>query len=127
MGLIKEFREFASRGSVIDLAVGIMIGAAFNKVVDSLVKDIITPPLSLLTEEVDFSNLKVHLTEEVTLNIGHFIQTCLDFVIVAFAIFLIVKAANRLRRKKEEKKAEDKALSREEVLLTEIRDTLRNK
>ena len=108
MGMLKEFKDFAMRGNVVDMAVGIVIGAAFGKIVTSLVNDVIMPPIGLLLGKVDFSELTVTLkqkTEEaeaVTLNYGVFINTILDFVIVAFAIFLVIKQMNRLKKKKEE-------------------------
>jgi len=105
MGMLKEFKEFAMRGNVVDMAVGIIIGAAFGKIVSSLVKDVIMPPIGLLLGNVDFSNLAITLREKtdaaeaVTINYGVFINTVLDFVIVAFAIFIIIKQMNRFKRK----------------------------
>ena len=105
MSIIKEFKEFAVKGNAVDMAVGIIIGAAFGKIVSSLVSDVIMPPLGLLIGGVDFKNLKVilksaTLTEPaVTLNYGQFINTTIDFIIVAFAIFLVVKAVNTLKKK----------------------------
>lgn len=107
MGMIKEFKEFAMRGNVMDMAVGIIIGAAFGKIVTSLVNDVIMPPIGMLLGNVDFSQLAVTLKEKteaaeaVTLNYGVFINTILDFVIVAFAIFLVIKQMNRMKKVKE--------------------------
>ncbi|HNT57630.1 MAG TPA: large-conductance mechanosensitive channel protein MscL [Syntrophales bacterium] len=107
MGMLKEFKEFAMRGNVVDMAVGIIIGAAFGKIVSSLVKDVIMPPIGLLLGNVDFSNLAITLREKtdaaeaVTINYGVFINTVLDFVIVAFAIFIVIKQMNRFKRKEE--------------------------
>lgn len=131
MSMVKEFKEFIMRGNVMDLAVGIVIGAAFGKIVSSLVADIIMPPLGLLIGGVNFTELKVVLGpplsggEPVTLNYGNFIQVLFDFVIVAFAIFLVVKMVNRLKRKQAEAPAVPPAPTRDQVLLTEIRDLLK--
>jgi len=139
--MLKEFREFAMRGNVIDMAVGIIIGAAFGKIVDSLVKDVIMPPIGLLLGKVDFSNLflvlkpgKVagpYLTVDaaqkagaVTFNYGMFVNTVITFAIVAFAVFLLIRTVNRLKRK-EEKPAEPPATPEDIVLLREIRDSLK--
>lgn len=113
--MLKEFKEFAMRGNVLDMAVGIIIGAAFGKIVDSLVTDVIMPPIGLVLGKVDFSNLFISLSGvdfasladakkagAATLNYGVFINTCLNFVIVAFAVFLLIKQVNRLQRKAEE-------------------------
>jgi len=131
MSMVKEFKEFVMRGNVIDLAVGIVIGAAFGKIVSSLVADVIMPPLGLVIGGVNFTDLKVILGpplaggEPVTLNYGNFIQALFDFVIVAFAIFLVVKMVNRMKRKQVEAPAAPPAPTREQVLLTEIRDLLK--
>jgi large conductance mechanosensitive channel len=131
MSMVKEFKEFVMRGNVIDLAVGIVIGAAFGKIVSSLVADVIMPPIGLVLGGVNFTNLKCTLGqplaggEPVTLNYGNFIQAMVDFVIVAFAIFLVVKAVNRMKRKQVEAPAAPPAPTREQVLLTEIRDLLK--
>jgi large conductance mechanosensitive channel len=131
MGMVKEFKEFVMRGNVIDLAVGIVIGAAFGKIVSSLVADVIMPPIGLMLGGVNFTNLKMILGtplaggEAVTLNYGNFIQTMVDFIIVAFAIFLVVKGVNRMKRKQVEAPAAPPAPTREQVLLTEIRDLLK--
>jgi large conductance mechanosensitive channel len=131
---VDEFKTFAMKGNVVDMAVGIIIGAAFGKIVTSLVNDLIMPPLGVLIGGVDFKDLSVVLkdavgdTPAVTLNYGNFIQVVFDFSIVAFAIFLIVKTLAMARRRVEhsEEKSEKKAEpSKEEVLLTEIRDLLK--
>jgi large conductance mechanosensitive channel len=130
MSIVKEFKEFAMRGSVLDLAVGIIIGAAFGKIVSSLVADVLMPPLGILIGGVDFTNLAVVLKEgtpPVTLRYGAFIQTVFDFTLVAIAIFITIKAVNRLKRKKEEAPAAPPKPSNEEVLLAEIRDVLKAK
>lgn len=130
MSMMKEFKEFAMRGNVIDLAVGVVIGAAFGKIVASLVKDIIMPPIGMLLGGVDFKNIVITLksgAKPVTMNIGTFVNTVIEFLIVAFAIFIVVKGINSLKRKEEEKPAEPPKPSAEESLLTEIRDLLKNK
>jgi len=133
MSMLKEFREFAVKGNVVDMAVGIIIGAAFGKIVSSLVADVVTPPLGYLIGGVDFTQLAVTLpvlregAEAVTMNYGTFLQTVFDFVIVAFAIFLLIKLINRLRRAEEAKPAEPAPPPRQEVLLEEIRDLLKQK
>ncbi len=132
MSLFKEFRDFAMRGNVVDLAVGVVIGAAFGKIVSSLVANIIMPPLGLLIGGIDFKNMAVTLkpavgdTPAVLLQYGIFIQSIFDFIIIAFAIFLAIKVMNKLYKKKEVEKPAAKP-SAEEVLLTEIRDLLKNK
>ncbi|MCQ4274846.1 MULTISPECIES: large-conductance mechanosensitive channel protein MscL [Pseudomonadaceae] len=131
MSLISEFKAFAMRGNVIDMAVGIIIGAAFGKIVSSFVDGVVMPPLGLLIGGVDFSDLAIVLKEAVgetpavLLRYGAFIQTVVDFLIVAFAIFLAIKAMNSLRRKEAEAPAAPPAPTKEELLLTEIRDLLR--
>ncbi len=133
MGMMKEFKAFAMRGNVVDMAVGIVIGAAFGKIVSSLVADVIMPPIGMLLGKINFSDLAVTLKDPavgaaaVTLNYGRFIQTLVDFGIVAFAIFMIVKIMNAIKRKEEEAPSQPPAPSREEVLLTEIRDALMRK
>jgi len=112
MGMLKEFKEFAMRGNVVDMAVGIVIGAAFGKIVSSFVNDVIMPPIGLLLGNIDFSQLAITLkektaaTEAVTINYGVFINTILDFIIVAFAIFMVIKQMNRFKRKEEAQVAE---------------------
>jgi large conductance mechanosensitive channel len=98
MGFIKEFKEFAVKGNAIDMAVGLVIGAAFGKIVTSLVNDIITPPIGLLIGQVDLSKLAIHLNDKTSIKYGVFVNSVLDFVIVAFAIFLVVKQINRLKK-----------------------------
>jgi large conductance mechanosensitive channel len=133
MGMLKEFREFAVKGNVVDMAVGIIIGAAFGKIVSSLVSDIVTPPLGYLIGGVDFTKLAVTLPaiqeghEAVTVRYGVFLQALFDFVIVAFAIFLLVKLINRLRRTQEAAPAAPPPPPRQEVLLEEIRDLLKHR
>ena len=136
--ILKEFREFALKGNVVDMAVGIIIGAAFGKIVTSLVNDVITPPLGIIVGGVDFKDLKFVLkaakgnTPAVTLNYGNFIQCTIDFIIVAIAIFAVIKAMNALRtlaikEKKEADKITPPEPTKEEALLTEIRDILKEK
>ncbi len=139
--MFKEFREFAMRGNVVDMAVGIIIGAAFGKIVESLVKDVIMPPIGLLLGKVDFSNLFLVMRDgavpgpylsvdaaqkagAVTFNYGMFINTCISFIIVAFAVFLLIRAINRLKRKAEEAPAPS-APPEDVLLLREIRDALK--
>jgi len=137
--MLKEFKEFAMRGNVIDLAIGIIIGAAFGKIVTSFVNDIIMPPIGLLMGNVDFSNLFVNLDMSQTyasvaeaetagapiIKYGIFINTVIDFVIVAFAIFLVIRAINKFRRKEATAPTPPPAPTTEEKLLAEIRDLLR--
>jgi large conductance mechanosensitive channel len=131
MSTIKEFKDFAMKGNVADMAVGIIIGAAFGKIVSSLVTDVIMPPLGLLIGGVDFSALGVTLRQAagsspaVVLKYGVFINTIMDFVIIAFAIFLLVRGLNSLRKKEEAAPAVPPPPSKQEVLLGEIRDLLK--
>lgn len=129
MGLIKEFKDFAMRGSVIDLAVGVVIGAAFQKIVDSVVKDLLMPVLGLLLNGIDFSHLEIPLMGEAKITIGNFINTTIQFIIMAFAVFLLIKGINRLKRLQEEKDAAAEATepNAQEKLLSEIRDLLKNR
>lgn len=133
MGMMSEFKNFAMRGNVVDMAVGIIIGGAFGKIVSSFVADVIMPPIGLMIGGVDFSELAITLQEAsgdvaaVTMNYGNFLQTLIDFVIIAFAIFMAVKAMNNLKKKEEEKPAAPPAPSKEEVLLGEIRDLLKDR
>lgn len=141
MKFIDEFKTFALKGNVIDMAVGIIIGGAFSKIVTSLVNDIIMPPIGLLVKGINFTDLSVTLKEQsineagqtiaaVTWNYGNFLQTTFDFLIIAMSIFLAIKAINNLRRKEEEAPAAPAAPpapSAEEKLLTEIRDLLKEK
>ncbi|HHB76342.1 MAG TPA: large-conductance mechanosensitive channel protein MscL [Desulfobulbus sp.] len=130
MGMLKEFKEFAVKGNVVDMAVGIIIGAAFGKIVSSFVADVIMPPIGLLLGGVDFTNLAITLkaaagdAPAVVLGYGKFVQSVVDFTIVAFAIFLVVKAMNSMKKKEEEAPAEP---PKQEILLTEIRDLLKEK
>ncbi len=132
MGIIKEFKEFAVKGNVVDMAVGIIIGVAFGKIVSSFVADVLMPPIGLLIGGVDFSNLVVTLKaaeegiEAVTLRYGLFLQAVFDFIIVAFAVFMAVKALNNLRKKEAETPAAPPAPSAQEQLLMEIRDLLKS-
>jgi len=131
MSLMKEFKSFAMRGNVVDLAVAVVIGGAFGRIVSSLVNDIIMPPLGVLLGGVDFKDLVIVIkkaTEEVdavTLNYGMFIQNIIDFIIIAFAIFMIIKGINSLRKKEAETPADPPAPTTQEQLLTEIRDLLK--
>ena len=132
MSFVKEFKEFAVKGNVVDLAVGVIIGGAFGKIVSSFVDDIVMPPLGVLIGGVDFKDLKVVLkaavdatTPAVTLNYGSFIQAIFDFVIIAFAIFIAVKGINKMKKEEAVAPAAPADPPREEVLLTEIRDLLK--
>ena len=142
MSFIQDFKAFALKGNVVDMAVGVIIGGAFGKIVTSVVNNIIMPPVGVLTGGVDFKDLKVTLkeavvegenvvSEAVTLNYGQFIQDVVDFLIIAFCIFLMIKGIAKLTRKKEEEApaapAPEPEPSAEEKLLTEIRDLLKNK
>jgi large conductance mechanosensitive channel len=140
--MLKEFKEFAMRGNVVDMAVGIIIGAAFGKIVESLVKDLIMPPIGMLLGKVDFANLFVVLREganpgpylsvdaaqkagAVTFNYGVFINTCISFVIVAFAVFLLIRSINRMKQKEADAPAAPAAPPEDVLLLREIRDALK--
>ena len=133
MSMIKEFREFAVKGNVVDMAVGVVIGAAFGKIVSSLVADLIMPPLGLAIGGINFTSLKVVLSEAtdgkaaVTWNYGTFLQTVLDFIIIAWAIFMLVKGVNRLKRTHAVAPAAPVAPPPEVQLLTEIRDLLKER
>ncbi len=142
MSFVKEFKEFAMRGNVIDMAVGVVIGAAFGKIISSLVDDIIMPLVGVATGGMNFTDYKWVIQQavvdgatqevlkpEVTMNWGSWIQTIVDFLIVAFCIFLAIKAINQLKRKKDEEPAPEAPAepTKEEVLLTEIRDLLKEK
>jgi len=139
MGIIKEFKTFAMRGNVMDMAVGIIIGAAFGKIVNSLVNDVLMPPLGLLLGKMDFSKMAITLkpavvdaagtvtTPAVTLGYGMFINAVINFLIVAFAVFLLIKAINSAVRKQPPPPCAPPAPSKEELLLTDIRDILRQK
>ena len=136
MGFVKEFKEFAMRGNVLDMAVGIVIGGAFGKIVSSFVADLMTPLLGVLIGGVNFSDLKIVLKQavmqgeevispEVVLGYGNFIQVIFDFLIIAFAIFMLLKAVNKFKRKKEEVPEAPAAPPADVQLLTEIRDLLK--
>jgi large conductance mechanosensitive channel len=142
MGVIKEFKEFAMRGNVLDMAVGIIIGGAFGKIITSLVNDVLMPPIGILLGKVNFSDLKAVImkghdavmegaaviqpaVKEVAINYGTFIQTIIDFLIVAFCIFLVIKAMNRVSKKKEAEPAAPPAPPEDITLLREIRDLLK--
>lgn len=131
MGMLKEFRDFAMRGNVVDLAVGVIIGAAFGKIVSSLVADIIMPPLGLLIGGIDLRSFALTLREAhgntpaVVMHYGIFIQNIFDFIIIAFAIFMAIKLMNKLNLKKEDAPAKPQPPTKEEVLLGEIRDLLK--
>ncbi len=144
MGFVKDFKEFAMRGNVLDMAVGVIIGGAFGKIISSMVDDVIMPVVSKLTGGIDFTNLYLPLSENVEMGLslekaremgsvlayGQFLQNTVDFLIVAFCIFLMIKGIAKLNRKKEEPAPEAPAApepSAEEKLLTEIRDLLKNK
>lgn len=140
MGLVKEFKEFAVKGNMMDMAVGIIIGAAFGKIVSSLVSDIIMPPLGKLLGNVNFTDLFYSMDGAVYKSLadakaagapvfayGNFIQTVIDFLIIALAIFAIIKGMNSLKKKEEETPAAPPAPPKEEILLTEIRDLLKEK
>ena len=134
MAFIKEFKEFISKGNVIDLAVGVIIGAAFGKIITSFVDDIIMPPVGYVMGGVDFADKKwllvpadvANKVEEVAVRYGNFINTLIQFLIVALCIFAFIKAINTLKRKEETKEAVAAVPTREEVLLAEIRDLLKN-
>jgi large conductance mechanosensitive channel len=142
MGMLKEFKEFAVKGNMLDMAVGIIIGAGFGKIISSLVNDVLMPPLGLLLGRVDFTQLKAVIqkgseavmdgatilqpaVKQVSVNYGNFIQTIIDFIIVAFCIFLVIKAMNNLKKKEEAAPAAPAAPPEDVVLLKEIRDLLK--
>ncbi len=133
MKIIDEFKTFAMRGNVLDMAVGIIIGAAFGKIISSFVGDVLMPPIGLLLGNVDFTSLSLILKPAiekipaVAINYGKFIQTVIDFIIIAFSIFMMVKAVNSLKKKQEETHAEVPEPTAEEKLLIEISDILKSK
>lgn len=133
MGMLKEFKEFAVKGNVVDMAVGIIIGGAFGKIITSLVGDVIMPPIGVVLGGVDFSNLSIIVQEAidkkpaVVISYGKFLQTIIDFIIIAFAIFMAVKGMNSLKKKEAEAAAAPAAPPNQEVLLAEIRDLLKQK
>ena len=137
--MLNEFKKFAMRGNVVDMAVGIIIGGAFGKIVSSLVNDVIMPPIGMIMGNVDFSQLFINLTDQefaslaaaqeagaATINYGVFINTVLDFIIVAFAIFMVIRGMNKMKKQEEEKPAEPPKPSDEVLLLQEIRDALKS-
>lgn len=137
--MFEEFKKFAMRGNVVDMAVGIIIGGAFGKIVSSFVNDVIMPPIGMLMGNVDFSQLFINLTDQeyssltaaqdagaATINYGIFINTVLDFLIVAFAIFMVIRGMNKMKKKEEEKPAEPPKPSEEVLLLQDIRDALKS-
>lgn len=134
MAIVKEFKEFISKGNVVDLAVGVIIGAAFGKIITSLVDDVLMPPIGYVMGGVDFSDKKlvlvdadiVNKVEEVAIRYGSFINSIIQFLIVALCIFSVIKMMNALKRKEEAAPAAPAAPGAEEVLLTEIRDLLKN-
>jgi large conductance mechanosensitive channel len=131
MSIVKEFKEFAMKGNVVDMAVGIIIGLAFGKIISSFVSDVLMPPIGLLLGGMDFSKYAWELkpgsegVEPVLLKYGVFINTAIDFLIIAFAIFMVIKAINSMKKKEEAAPTPPPALSKEEVLLGEIRDLLK--
>ncbi|MGC9354255.1 MAG: large-conductance mechanosensitive channel protein MscL [Mariniphaga sp.] len=144
MGMLKEFKSFAMKGNVLDLAVAVIIGGAFGKIITSFVNDVLMPPIGMLLGNRDFGNMRVILKNaqeavmqgddivtpaiaEVSIRYGAFVNTVLDFIIVAFAIFMVIKAYNRMKKKEEAAPAAPPAPSKEETLLAEIRDILKQK
>lgn len=133
MSMMQEFKTFAMRGNVVDMAVGIILGGAFGKIVSSFVADVIMPPIGILVGGVNFTSLAITIKEAsddaaaVTLNYGKFIQSITDFVIIAFAIFMVIKAMNAIKKKEEQAPASPPPPSKEETLLAEIRDLLKQK
>ncbi len=138
MSIVKEFKQFAMKGNVVDMAVGIIIGAAFGKIISSLVADVVMPPIGMLVGGISFTDIVITLRdsiidpatgavlkEAVTLKLGNFLQTVFDFIIVAFAIFMMIKAMNRMKKKEEEAPTAPPEPSNEEKLLSEIRDLLK--
>jgi large conductance mechanosensitive channel len=127
MSITKEFKEFAVKGNVIDLAVAVIIGAAFAKIVSSLVSDIIMPPVGAIMGGVDFTDLKFAIGKSATINYGNFIQAIVDFLIIAGSIFFAVKIINKMKKKEEKAAEKNPEPTKEEILLTEIRDILKNR
>lgn len=131
MSIMKEFKDFAMRGNVVDLAVGMVVGAAFGKIVKSFVDDVLMPPIGMAIGGVDFKNLKLVIQQAVgdkaavSINYGSFIQVLVDFIIVAFAIFMVVKVMNKMKKKEEAAPVAAPVPSKEEILLSEIRDLLK--
>jgi large conductance mechanosensitive channel len=126
MGFIKEFKEFAVKGNMMDMAIGIIIGAAFGKIISSLVTDVIMPPIGLLLGGIDFKSLVIKIGTA-TMTIGNFINAIIDFVIIAFVIFLMIKGMNKMKKKEEAKPSTPPKSSEEVLLLREIRDSLSKK
>lgn len=126
MKIWKEFKEFAFKGNAVDLAIGVVIGTAFSKIVSSIVDDLIMPVIGILLGGLDFTQLAVHVYDA-SITYGNFIQTVVDFLIIAASVFFVVRLLNRLRKKEEAKPAEPPAPSREALLLEEIRDLLKNR
>ena len=124
MSLVKEFKEFAMRGNIIDMAVGVIIGGAFGKIVSSLVNDVIMPLIGIITGGIDFTNLKATIGNA-SITYGNFIQNVVDFLIIAFCIFIMVKTINKISKKKEEKTDNVPTLTKDQELLGEIRDLLK--
>ena len=133
MSMVQEFKEFAMRGNVVDMAVGVIVGGAFGKITTSLVNDVVMPPIGYILGNVDFSDLALVLVpaaegvDEVAINYGLFLNNVINFLIIAFCIFVVVKGINSMKRTEEEKPEEPPAPSKEEVLLTEIRDALKSR
>ncbi len=132
MKIAEEFKTFIARGNVMDMAVGVIMGSAFTKIVNSLVSDILTPIIGLVTGKVDISNLTIDINEKLIIPYGQFLQSIIDFLIVAIVIFFVIKGMNTLKSKLEKQKDEEEAEeestpSNEELLLTEIRDLLKDK
>jgi large conductance mechanosensitive channel len=133
MKIIEEFKTFAMRGNVLDMAVGIIIGAAFGKIITSFVNDVLMPPIGILLGNADFTYLSIILKPAidkipaVAINYGKFIQTIIDFIIIAFSVFMLIKGVNTFKKKQEEAPAVPPDPSAEEKLLTEIRDILKSK
>lgn len=132
MKIAEEFKTFIARGNVMDMAVGVIMGSAFTKIVNSLVSDILTPIIGLATGKVDLSNLKIDINEQLIIPYGQFLQSIIDFLIVAAVVFFVIKGMNTLKAKLEKQKDEEEAEeevtpSNEELLLTEIRDLLKDK
>lgn len=132
MKIIDEFKEFISKGNVMDLAVGVVVGTAFTKIVNSLVENIITPVLSVILGKISIADLSITVTDELSIPYGMFLQSIIDFLLISLAIFAMVKTVNSIKskfEKKKEEEAKEEAIvpSKEELLLTEIRDLLKNK
>lgn len=129
MKFFAEFKKFIARGNVLDMAVGVIIGSAFTKIVTSLVTDVITPVLSIITGKVNMTDLKIQISDELAITYGNFLQAVLDFLIIAFVVFVMVNSINKfhdkIKKKEEEEPPKDPEPTKEEVLLTEIRDLLK--